>query len=60
VTGQVPENVNYAIKGTILPGLLERVPRLADQLRAAPANLSNDLAHTAKTVEAATVLLIVE
>lgn len=35
VTGQIPENVNYAIKGTILLGLLESVPGLADTLEKA-------------------------
>ncbi len=60
MTGQIPENVNYAIKGTILLGLLEAVPGLVDQLRDAPANPPKDLADTAKTVEAATALIIVE
>ena len=60
VTGQIPENVNYAIKGTILLGLLESVPGLTDQLPEAPANPSKDPADTAKAVEAATVLIVVE
>ena len=60
VTGQIPENVNYAIKGTILLGLLESVPGLTDQLPEAPAKPSKDPADTAKAVEAATVLIVVE
>jgi len=62
VTGQIPENVNYAIKGTILLGLLEAVPGLTDTAPQAPANASTpstNSADTAKAVEAATVLIIV-
>jgi len=60
VTGQTPENVNYAIKGTILLGLLEAVPGLTDEVPEAPANPSKDPADIAKAVEAATVLIIVK
>ena len=60
LTGQIPENVNYAIKGTILLGLLEGVPGLAEKLRDAPTKPPKDAADTAKAVEAATVLIIVQ
>jgi len=60
VTGQIPENVNYAIKGTILLGLLEALPSATDKAPAATTNPSKDLADIAKAVEAATVLIIVE
>lgn len=60
LTGNIPENVNYAIKGTILLGVMEAVPGLADKVRSEPANPLKDTAEVAKAVEAACGMVVVE
>jgi S1-C subfamily serine protease len=60
VTGNLPENVNYAIKGTLLLSLIEAVPGLADEVSFdAPKGLRNS-GDIAKMVEAACGMVIVE
>jgi S1-C subfamily serine protease len=60
LTGNIPENVNYAIKGTILLGVLESVPGLAEKVRSEPLKPATDAAEVAKTLEAACGLVLVE
>jgi TPR repeat protein len=60
LTGNIPENVNYAIKGTILLGVLESVPGLAEKVRSEPLKPATDAAEVAKTLEAACGLVMVE
>jgi TPR repeat protein len=59
-TGSLPENVNYAVKGTILLGVLEAVPGLADGLLAEPAKSSSEPTDVAKMVERACGMVLVE
>ncbi len=58
-TGTIPENVNYAIKGTILLGIIEAVPEVARRLVATAPGLSDSPADIAAHVEAATGLVLV-
>jgi S1-C subfamily serine protease len=60
LTGNIPENVNYAIKGTILLGVMEAVPGLADKLQSEPAKPPKDAADVAKLLEAACGMVLVE
>jgi TPR repeat protein len=60
LTGNLPENVNYAIKGTILLGVMEAVPGLADKLQSEPVNPPKDAADVAKLLEAACGMVLVE
>jgi len=60
ITGNLPENVNYAIKGTLLLGVLEAVPGLAEKLKAEPTSPPKDAAEVAKLVEAACGMVLVE
>jgi TPR repeat protein len=60
LTGNIPENVNYAIKGTILLGVLESVPGLAEKVRSEPLKPATDAAEVAKSLEAACGLVLVE
>jgi S1-C subfamily serine protease len=60
MTGSLPENVNYAIKGTILLGVLEAVPGLADKVRSEHAKPPADAAEAARLVEAACGMVLVE
>ncbi|MCE9591122.1 MAG: trypsin-like peptidase domain-containing protein [Planctomycetes bacterium] len=59
-TGQLPENVNYAIKGTLLVSILESVPGLSEKLAPAPSQQTPDAAAIARSVEAATGMVLVE
>ncbi|MBX3387726.1 MAG: SEL1-like repeat protein [Phycisphaeraceae bacterium] len=58
ITGQIPENVNYAIKGNLLVNLLESVPNLPDQLIARPTAPPGDAPSVAKAVEDAAGMVI--
>lgn len=60
ITGNIPENVNYAIKGTILLGVLEAVPGLIEKLKPAPANPPRDQSAVADLIEKASGLVLVE
>jgi TPR repeat protein len=60
LTGNIPENVNYAIKGTILLGVLESVPGLAEKVRSEPLKPATDAVEVAETLEAACGLVLVE
>jgi S1-C subfamily serine protease len=57
--GQRPENVNYAVKGTLLKSLFESVPGLQEKLVPAPTGAERDAAEVAKAVEAATGMVMV-
>lgn len=59
ITGSLPENVNYAIKSTLLVTLLESVPGLKEKLQPAPTHATPDMATVAKEVEAATGMVVV-
>lgn len=59
VTGQLPENVNYAIKGTLLLSLLESVPNLGSSLVLKPNNASREGSVVAKFVSDSTGMVIV-
>lgn len=58
-TGSLPENVNYAVKGTILIALIESVPGLAERVRQQPLK-QHDAAKVAISVEAACGVVQVE
>lgn len=60
VTGSLPENVNYAIKGTILLATLESVPGLAEQLVSPEKRTPLDAAEVAKLLESSCGLVIAE
>jgi TPR repeat protein len=60
LTGNIPENVNYAIKGTILLGVMEAVPGLGDTLQSEPATPPKHAAEVAKLLEAACGMVLVE
>jgi TPR repeat protein len=58
--GILPENVNYAIKGTILLGILEAMPEIASSLvREAESETAATAADVAARVEAATGMVVV-
>lgn len=59
VTGHLPENVSYAVKGTLLLTLLESVADLAGRLQP-PASAGPDLADIPATVEKATGIVLVD
>jgi S1-C subfamily serine protease len=60
LTGSLPENVNYAIKGTILLGVLEGVPGLKGHLRTKPDPTPPDTISIVKRLEAACGMVIAE
>jgi S1-C subfamily serine protease len=60
ITGNLPENVGYAVKGTILAALLDAVPGLAQSARAAADARPVSDAEVAKLAEEACALVIVE
>lgn len=60
MTGNLPENVNYAVKGTILLGVMEAVPNLSDKVRSDSEKPLRDPAEVVKLVEAACGMVIVE
>ena len=60
VTGSLPENVNYAVKGTILLGVMEAVPGLADKVQSEPAKPPKKASEVIKSLEAACGLVLVE
>jgi len=60
ITGNLPENVNYAVKGTILLGVLEGVAGLGEKLKPEPKSPPTNAAEVAKAVEAACGIVLVE
>ena len=57
-TGSLPENVNYAVKGSFLLGFLESVPEVASALKE-PNTKEDKFETVVKTAEQATVLVLV-
>jgi S1-C subfamily serine protease len=60
LTAGPAENVNYAVKGTILLGVLESVPGLTDKVKTEPDNAPREAAEVAKALEAACGMVLVE
>jgi TPR repeat protein/S1-C subfamily serine protease len=60
LTGNLPENVNYAVKGTILLGVMESVPGLIEKVKPETGKASRDATEVARTVEAACGMVLVE
>lgn len=60
VSGQLPENVNYAIKGTLLLTLLESVPGLKDKLQPHASTPLADTATITGLIEKATGMVLVD
>jgi TPR repeat protein len=57
-TGELPENVNYAVKSSFLLGFLESVPEVAAKLKA-PNTSDIQLAEVVERAKKAAVLLLV-
>lgn len=58
-SGQLPENVNYAVKGSLVLTMLESVPELAAKIRAVSLPVAND-ESLVKAVESATGMILVD
>ena len=60
-TGNLPQNVNYAVKSTRLLSLLEEhIPKASEKLKESHPRKSRDLAKVRDEVKQATVLILVE
>jgi hypothetical protein len=60
-TGNLPQNVNYAVKSTRLLSLLEEhIPKAGEKLKESHPRKSRDLAKVRDEVKQATVLILVE
>jgi S1-C subfamily serine protease len=59
ITGSIPENVNYAIKGTHLIALLESVPGLVDRMPQQPKVVPVDQAAMVSNVEQSCGLVLI-
>jgi S1-C subfamily serine protease len=60
-TGNLPQNVNYAVKSTRLLSLLEEhIPKAGEKLKESHPRKSRDLAKVRDEVKRATVLILVE
>jgi TPR repeat protein len=57
-SGELPENVNYAVKSSFLLGFLESVPEASSGLKA-PINITRKFEDVVKSVEKAAVLVLV-
>jgi hypothetical protein len=58
-TGSLPQNVNYAVKGSFANSFLESIPKIARKLKAPnPSNRTRKFTDIVKEVEAATVLVV--
>lgn len=58
-SGNLPENVNYAVRGTLLLGLLETVPGLMDKIRQAHEPALTTPQDVARALEAACGMVVV-
>lgn len=58
-TGQLPENVNYAIKGSLLAAFLESVPDVADKLVAIPSRKAGDKVDPSQAIQPSAVMVLV-
>ena len=60
-TGNLPQNVNYAVKSTRLLSLLEEhIPKASEKLKESHPRKSRDLAKVRDEVKRATVLILVQ
>ena len=60
-TGNLPQNVNYAVKSTRLLSLLEEhIPKAGEKLKESHPRKSRDLAKVRDEVKQAPVLILVE
>ena len=60
-TGNLPQNVNYAVKSTRLLSLLEEhIPKAGERLKESHSRKARDLATVRDEVKQATVLILVE
>ncbi len=57
-TGALPENVNYAVKSSLLLSFLESVPDVADKLKA-PVTADRRFEDVVKSAQAAAALVLV-
>ena len=57
-SGQLPENVNYAVKSSFLLGFLESVPDVANKLKA-PVTVVRKFEDVVKSAQDAAVLVLV-
>ena len=61
ITGNLPQNVNYAVKSTRLLSLLEEhIPKASEKLKESHPKTSCDPATVRDEVKQATVLILVE
>lgn len=59
ITGSLPQNVSYALKGSFMAAFLETVPELADKLRAPNASTDRKFEEVVKEAQNAAVLVLV-
>jgi hypothetical protein len=58
MSGALPENVNYAVKSSLLLSFLKSVPEVSDKLK--PANMADEkFSDVVKSAQDAAVLVLV-
>ena len=58
-TGDLPENVNYAVKGTFVMGFLESVPEVAAEMLDPKPRRSREFTEVVSEAEKASVMILV-
>jgi S1-C subfamily serine protease len=58
-TGNLPENVNYAVKGTFVMGFLESVPEVAEEMLDPKPRRSREFTEVVSEAEKASVMILV-
>lgn len=59
LTGSLPQNVSYALKGSFMNAFLETIPDLADKLRAPNAAIDRKFDDIVKETQSAVALILV-
>ncbi len=59
LTGSLPQNVSYALKGSFINAFLETVPELASKLKASNANVDRKFEDVVKEAQSSVVLILV-
>jgi TPR repeat protein len=59
LTGSLPQNVSYALKGSFMTAFLETVPELAAKLKAPNATMDRKFEDVVKEAQSAVVLILV-
>jgi hypothetical protein len=59
ITGSLPQNINYAVKGSLLLSLLESVPALSAKLKQSYTAKERRFEDVVKEAQEATALVLV-